>query len=270
MKPLSPDRAAMTTASAAPVICAADTPDNNARRLHLWRERIGEAEPEDLSDSFPVQWGKFCEPFVLDWIEKTERNIIDERQRWCVHPTLPNIGATLDGFRASDSSVIEVKVLSPFSAAKDFYTYYAPQVAVQIACREAGRGFLAVQQGNSPPQLFEVLADASYIDEVVSRLCAFQICVETRTPPGPVPAAPVPPERWRIVSLDTDVPENWAGEMRETLVRWRDTRPLATIHEGAKKTVKMLLPPDVGRVTYNTMSIRRARNGAVTIAEDAA
>ena len=270
MTPLSPDRAAMTTASAAPIICAGNSPEEQAARLKLWRERIGEIERDDLSDNFAVQWGKYCEPFVLDWIEQSERAIIGERQRWCPHPTLPKIGATLDGYRAWDAAVIEVKVLSPFTAAKEFYPYYAPQVACQMACRGATRGFLAVQQGNSPPQLFEVLADKSYIDEVLARMSAFQICVDTRSPPGPVPPAPVPAERWRVVSLDTDVAENWAPEMREKLAYWKHTREHALKHEGYKKEIKALLPDDVGRVTFLTYTIKRARNGAVTIMEDAA
>ena len=270
MNPLSPERTGMTTASTAPIICAADTPENNDKRHRLWRERIGDVEREDLRDTFEVQWGKYCEPFVLDWIEKTERSIIDERQQWCPHPTLPKIGATLDGYRKHDDAVIEVKVLSPFTAAKEFYTYYAPQVAVQIACRGATRGFLAVQQGNSAPQLFEVLADASYINEVLARLSAFQICVDTRNPPGPVPAPPVPAERWRVISLDTDVAENWAQEMRETLSYWKHTRDHAIKHEGYKKLIKSILPDEVGRITYGPFVVRRARNGAVSIGEEAA
>jgi hypothetical protein len=38
--------------------------------LRLWREKRGEAEPEDLSDILAVQMGSFTEPLNVAWFEK--------------------------------------------------------------------------------------------------------------------------------------------------------------------------------------------------------
>ena len=104
---------------------------------------------------------------------------------------------------------------------------------------------------------------------MLERLVVFHACVVSRTPPGPPPPAPVPAELWRIVDLDASQTENWGPPMKQELLTWKQTRDSAKQHEGTKKAVKELLPEDVGRVTYGSIVIRRARNGAVSISEDA-
>jgi len=268
---LSPQRTGLTTASQAPVIIHG----SNAQRRQLWLERTGQAEPEDLSDVFPVQWGKHNETFVLDWVERTTQLEITERGRFIRHPTRP-IGCTLDGYRPFDDAVVECKVLSPFSEARTaagepgFLDYYAPQVVTQMHCRPAARGWLVVQQGNSPPQLFEVERDPIYEAEVINRLIQFQRAVELREPPHPAPPAPVPAERWRTVDLSAASSENWIPAIKPALDLWLNTHATAKAHEQAKADVKLLLPGDIGRASYGNIRIRRNRNGAVTIEERAA
>lgn len=272
MGDLSPLRE--TTASVAPIIIHG----GNSDRYQLWLERTGQAQRDDLSNSFPVQWGKHNEVFCLDWIERVTQHEITERQNFVQHPTLPKISATLDGYRKFDEAVVEVKVLSAFSRALTsgldlgFLDYYRPQVAVQMACRNAARGWLAVQQGNSAPHLYEIERSDEYADAVLERLAAFQLCVDSMTPPGPPPPAPVPPERWRAVDLLAENlrSENWVPALRPALDVWRDTREVAQSHEQAKKDVKILLPADVGLVSYGPITIKRARNGAVSIAQEEA
>jgi len=267
---LSPEREGLTTASVAPLIVHG----TDADRLRLWRERIGEIEREDLSEDFAVQWGAHNEGFCLDWVERTTQREITERQRFVKHPTLP-FGATLDGYRPFDDAVVECKVLSPFSSPnpsgddKGFLAYYAPQVAVQIACRQCTRGYLAVQQGNSAPQLFELMITDAYTETIFATLAAFQLCVEMKVAPADAPPPPVLPEKWRIVNLDASDEGNWGPAIKPALRLWSDTRATAAMHEEAKKSIKELLPPDVGRCTYGPFTIRRARNNAVTIVEAA-
>lgn len=149
-----------------------------------------------------------------------------------------------------------------------FVHYYGPQVAVQAACRGAERGYLAVQQGNSPPQLYEVPLNVEFVDWVIERMNKFQLCVTNLDPPGPAPTPPVPQELWRTVDLNAVNlrGENWIPAIRPALDMWRDTRDVAKQHEQAKADVKLFLPPDVGVVNYGPISIKRSRNGAVTIA----
>lgn len=267
MNSLSPERARMTTASMAPLIVHGSA----AEQFQHWMERTAQVPPPDLTNNFPVQWGKHGEPFVLDWIERSSGIEITERQRFVKHPSLSWLGCTLDGYRPFDDAVVECKILNPFTSAKTigndkgFLEYYMPQLIVQMVCRCARIGLLAVQQGNSPPQLFNVPIDPTYETFVLERLAAFQQCVDTRTPPGPAPDAPVPPERWRSIDLDAQQLTNAEHALKPLLERWRDTKAVHAEHEQAKKDIKTLLPDDVGRVSYGTMEIKRSRNGAVTI-----
>lgn len=262
---LAIERDGITTASLAPIIVCG----SSAELYQLWLEQTGQAPREPMNDNYPVQHGKHLEPFVLDWVERNRQQEITERQKFIRHPTLPKIGCTLDGFLAAENAVIEVKVLNPFTAANEFVPYYAPQVLVQMRCRGAARGILAVQQGNSPPQQYEINVDEPYERSVFERLAAFQLCCDLRTPPGPPPPAPVPPEQWRSVDLDASPKPNWGHAMMPTLRLWSDTKEAHDMHEQAKTDVKVLLPDDVGRVTWGNITVSRSRNGAVTIREAA-
>ena len=44
---------------------------DEAALLRLWREKRGEAEPEDLSDNLLVQLGVATEPLNRQWYERT-------------------------------------------------------------------------------------------------------------------------------------------------------------------------------------------------------
>lgn len=231
---------------------------------HLWAIHTGREAAEDLSRVFPVQWGKHGEPFVLDWVAEREAWEIVERQRNVKHSAY-EITATIDGYIKALDAVIECKVLNPLARSDDFIKYYGPQVAVQMACRPAAHGLLCVQQGNGEPQIYDAPVDATYIEQVIERVLWFENCIKTDTPPSPAPPPPVPPERWRTVDLNASSKENWVNPMKPHLEKWRETRVMALQHDEAKKDVKLLLPPDVGRVVYGPITVKRARNGAVSI-----
>src|SRR5688572_5384379 len=59
--------------------------DENA--LHrLWREKRGEAEPQDLSKNLLVQLGKATEPLNRQWYELNTGKLIRDVQRHVRHP----------------------------------------------------------------------------------------------------------------------------------------------------------------------------------------
>jgi len=259
MSELSPLRETKTTASQAPIIVNGTA----EQLLELWEERIGARPPKDLSAVLPVQLGKHCEPFILAWLER-DGHEISERQRYIEHPDLPWISCTLDGYRAFDDAVIEAKTCNPFDDMRDIVTRYAPQALVQLRCRAASRAILAVLRGFSLEQ-HEVHITAEYERQVWERLGAFQMCVDTLSPPVQLPVL-VAPELWRTIDLSVDRP-NWATDMIGEMRLWADTRIPARMHEKAKESVKALLPDDVGTVLFGALSVRRAKNGAVTIRE---
>jgi hypothetical protein len=260
---LHPARERYVTASQFDIVCHG----SEQERFRLWQECIGEVAHEDLSDSLPVQLGKHCETFILDWQERALRQEITERQRFIIHPTLP-FAATLDGYRAHDDAVVDAKTCNPFRDRRDIIIQHTPQIVIQMQCRCAARGILAVLRGFNLEE-FEVAIDASYVREVIERGLAFHRCVETMTPPHALPEKKlVPPELWRTVDLATTVPlPNWGAPMIASLRQWSDTRDAVKLHDQSKTDVKAMLPDDVGAVLFGDLSVRRSKNGAVTIRE---
>ena len=71
--------------------------DNEAALICLWREKRGEAEPEDLSGNLLVQLGLATEDLNRRWYEANTGQVITDVQRKIRHPALRWMGATLDG-----------------------------------------------------------------------------------------------------------------------------------------------------------------------------
>jgi len=260
---LNPARDYYATASQFDTICHG-TPVEVDR---MWREDVGLIAREDLSDNLAVIIGKTLGPVILDRVERTGRHEVTERERFVKHASLP-FAATLDGYRSFDDCVIEAKTCNPFRDRREIVIQHTPQVLIQMLCRRAQRGILAVLRGFNLEE-FEVCVDESYTREVIERGLAYQRCVETMTPPHVLPEKRlVPPELWRTVDLATAAPlPNWGCDMIEAMRLWSDTRDANRLHEQSKKTVKDILPDDVGAVLYGDMSVRRSRAGSVTIRE---
>ena len=55
---------------------------DEAALLQLWREKRGEAEPEDLSGNLIVQLGLVTEPLNRHWFERNTGHVITQVQQW--------------------------------------------------------------------------------------------------------------------------------------------------------------------------------------------
>ena len=65
--------------------------------VRLWREKRGEAEPEDLSGNLIVQLGTATEDLNRRWYEANTGRVITDIQQRVFHPALKWMAATLDG-----------------------------------------------------------------------------------------------------------------------------------------------------------------------------
>src|SRR6185312_13974213 len=87
--------------------------------LRLWREKRGEAEPEDLSGNLIVQLGLATEPLNRRWYEaNTGRSIVDV-QKHVRHPATRWLGCTLDGVVAGSGAVYEAKFMLPWAFSEE-------------------------------------------------------------------------------------------------------------------------------------------------------
>ena len=79
--------------------------------VRLWREKRGEAEPEDLSGNLIVQLGLVIEALNRHWYERNSGQTVECVQHRLQHPVLRWMGATLDGIIAGSRAVFEAKFM---------------------------------------------------------------------------------------------------------------------------------------------------------------
>src|SRR5215475_3349129 len=71
--------------------------NDEAALIRLWREKRGEAEPEDLSRNLIVQLGVATESLNRIWYERNTGQIVKDLQRRVNHPVIRYLAASLDG-----------------------------------------------------------------------------------------------------------------------------------------------------------------------------
>src|SRR3981189_2991788 len=89
--------------------------DDEAALLRLWREKRGEAEPEDLSGNLVVQLGAVTEQLNRQWYERNTGQAIKNVQQRVQHPAVRWMAATLDGVVDGTDAVFEAKFMLPWS-----------------------------------------------------------------------------------------------------------------------------------------------------------
>jgi hypothetical protein len=229
--------------------------------LEKWRELVGLDPPKDLSRVWRVQKGSHMEPFGLDWHQVTLGYPLEERGEVLRHPQLDFVTCTLDAYDRVRDAVIDFKdTAAPIDWVKEFY---APQVLIQRACRNAKGAIILVSASGRELEEIEVAFDQDYYDEIIARISAFKICIETMTPPVALPKLP-PPDQWRTVDLEADEP-NYKTEIIEHIMDWRATAVAARVHEKAAESAKSLVPNDVGRLRYQEIRISRSKKGHLSM-----
>src|SRR5262252_8067294 len=84
--------------------------NDEAALVRLWREKRGEAEPEDLSGNLIVQLGRATEEFNRSWYERNTGRQVRDVQRRVRHSAIPWMAATLDWDRGGDRGCIRGQV----------------------------------------------------------------------------------------------------------------------------------------------------------------
>src|SRR6266446_8881761 len=87
---------------------------DEAALLRLWREKRGEAEPQDLSGNLIVQLGFATEALNRHWYERNTGQTVECVQHSLRHPVLRWMGATLDGIVVGSGAVFEAKFMLPW------------------------------------------------------------------------------------------------------------------------------------------------------------
>src|SRR5262245_13691070 len=92
---------------------------DEAALVRLWREKRGEAEPEDLSGNLIVQLGRATEELNRSWYERNTGRQVRDVQRQVRHSAISWMSATLDGIMDSPEAVFEAKFMLPWSFSEE-------------------------------------------------------------------------------------------------------------------------------------------------------
>jgi predicted phage-related endonuclease len=114
---------------------------DEAALVRLWREKRGEAEPEDLSDNLLVQLGTATEELNRTWYERNTGRRVTDIQRRVKHSAIPWMAATLDGLVEGTGAVFEAKFMLPWSfSEEDAAEKYMAQVQHNMWVHSFPRG----------------------------------------------------------------------------------------------------------------------------------
>jgi len=92
---------------------------DEAALVRLWREKRGEAEPEDLSGNLVVQLGAATEELNRTWYQRNTGRSIRDVQKRVRHPAIFWMVATLDGMVEQTAAVFEAKFMLPWSFSEE-------------------------------------------------------------------------------------------------------------------------------------------------------
>src|SRR2546423_7563219 len=89
--------------------------NDEAALIQLWREKRGEAEPEDLSGNLIVQVGAATEDLNRYWYERNTGRRVTDVQRRVRHSALPWVAAAPHRVVGSNEGAVQGEFMLPWS-----------------------------------------------------------------------------------------------------------------------------------------------------------
>ena len=229
--------------------------------LRLWREKRGEAEPEDLSRNLVVQLGAVTEDLNRRWYETATDQEICDVQRHIRHPVLRWMGATLDGRLKSNEAVFEAKFMLPWSFSEEAAVQkYMPQLQHNMWVVAARSAVLSVITGGGKWVEITTHADPLYQHLIVTAESKFWRCIESGEPPMLFGVEPPRPRVEAVRIVDMSNSNAWA-EFAGVFIR---TREAHLEHEKAKAELKSLMPEDAQQAIGQGVRAKRSKSGVIT------
>jgi predicted phage-related endonuclease len=234
---------------------------DEAALLRLWREKRGEAEPEDLSGNLIVQLGVVTEDLNRRWYEANSGQVITDIQRHVRHPGLHWMAATLDGRVASSGAVFEAKFMLPWSFSEEAAAEkHMSQLQHNMWVVAARGSVLSVITGGGKWVEIKIHADPLYQHLIVTAERKFWRCVESGEPPALFGVEPPKPRIATVRIVDMSSSNAWS-EFAAVFAR---TRSAHLEHEQAKTELKGLMPEDAQQAIGHGVRAKRSKSGAVS------
>jgi predicted phage-related endonuclease len=234
---------------------------DEAALLRLWREKRGEAEPEDLSGSLIVQLGVVTESLNRHWFERNTGRALKDVQRRIRHPVIRWMGATLDGVVAETGAVFEAKFMLPWSFSEEGATEkHMAQLQHNMWVTNAKEAVLSIITGGGKWVEISISADSLYQHLLLTAEKKFWRCVETGKPPRLFGVEPPLARIEAVRVVDMSSSNSWA-EFAGIFLR---TREAYAEHERTRTELKALVPEDAKEASGHGIRARRSRVGAVS------
>ena len=231
------DRRQFIGGSDARIIMGSD----EAALVRLWREKRGEAEPEDLSGNLIVQLGAATEDLNRSWYERNTGRRVRDVQRRVKHSAIPWMAATLDGIVEGTEAVFEAKFMLPWSFSEEAAAEkYMAQLQHNMWVTHLRTSVLSIITGGGKWVEITIPMDPLYLSVLVSAEKKFWRCVQSGEPPHLINAEPPRPRIEAIRIVDMSASNSWA----EFAALFRNTREAFLDHERAKSELKALMPED--------------------------
>jgi hypothetical protein len=234
---------------------------DEAALIRLWKEKRGEAEPQDFSDNLVVQLGVATEALNRGWYERNTGQAITDVQRWIRHPVNRWMAATLDGMVEAIGAVFEAKFMLPWSFSEEAAAEkHMAQLQHNMWVVNARTAALSIITGGGKWIEMTIPADSLYQHFLVTAERKFWRCVETGETPRLVGIEPPRPRVEAIRIVDMSGSNSWA----EFAGLFRTTRSAFLDHERAKAELKALMPEDAKEASGHGVRAKRSKSGAVS------
>jgi YqaJ-like viral recombinase domain len=251
------DRRFFIGGSDARIIMGSDEAD----LIQLWREKRGEANPEDLSGNLLVQLGAATEELNRSWYERNSGRHVTDVQRRVKHSAIPWMAATLDGLVEGTGAVFEAKFMLPWSFSEEAAAEkHMAQVQHNMWVTHSREAVLSIITGGGKWVEITIPMDPLYLSVLVSAEKKFWRCVQSGEPPHLINVEPPRPRVEAVRIVDMSSSNSWA----DFAALFRNTRSAFLDHERAKSELKALMPEDAKEAIGHGVKAKRSKSGAVS------
>ena len=226
--------------------------------IRLWKEKRGEAEPEDLSHNLVVQLGVATEGLNRTWFERNTGKTVADVQRWVAAS-----GQSIDGRHTrrmidNPDAVFEAKFMLPWSFSEEAAAdKHMAQLQHNMWVTNAKSAVLSIITGGGKWVEITVPADALYQHFLITAEKRFWRCVQTGETPRPYGLEPPRPAIDAIRIVDMSDSNSWT----EFAGVFRATRTAFLEHERAKSELKALVPEDAKEALGHGVRAKRSKSG---------
>ena len=235
--------------------------NDQAALVRLWREKRGEAEPEDFAGNLIVQLGRATEELNRTWYERNTSRQVRDVQRHVRHSAISWMAATLDGIVEGTEAVFEAKFMLPWSFSEEAAAEkYMGQLQHNMWVTHLRSSVLSIITGGGKWVEISIPMDPLYLSVLVSAEKKFWRCVQSGETPHLINAEAPRPRIEAIRIVDMSSSNSWA----EFAGLFRSTREAFLDHERAKNELKALMPEDVREAIGHGVRGKRSKSGAVS------